>query len=230
MLQAHSSAAQRALCSSPMGANLPEADQIRLAQIATARQFDKGELLFSQGDPCTGFYLVIEGMVKVFRLSPEGREKVLVVVPPGQTFAEAALFGDGRFPAYAEAIAPSRLLFFPKGPFLRLLREDPDLSFKMLASMATWLKRMVGLIEELALQSAAGRFAHYLLSESGPSDKTVRLAMTKKDLAGRLGITPETLSRLLAELAGHQILQVKGRTITILDRVHLESVATAGKL
>jgi CRP/FNR family transcriptional regulator len=229
MLPAALRVAEQALCSSPMGANLPEQDRLRLAQIAAARQFGKGELLFSQGDPCTGFFLVIDGMIKIFRLSPDGREKVLVVVPPGQTFAEAALFGDGRFPAYAEALSPSKLLFFPKGPFLSLLREDPDLSFKLLASIATWLKRMVGLIEELTLQSASGRFAHYLLSETAPSDRTLRLALSKKDLAGRLGITPETLSRLLADLAGRQILQVRGRTLSILDRTRLESVATAGR-
>jgi len=213
-----------------MGASLPEPDRIRLAQIASPRQYGKGDLLFSQGDPCTGFFLVTEGMVKVFRLSPEGREKVLVVVPAGQTFAEAALFGDGKYPAYAEAITPSKLLFFPKGPFLRLLRDDPDLSFKMLASMATWLKRMVGLIEELTLQSASGRLAHYLLSETAPSGATLRLAMSKKDLAARLGITPETLSRLLADFNAREILQVRGRSLTILNRASLETVATAGKL
>jgi CRP-like cAMP-binding protein len=222
--------AAAALRSTPLASELPEGDRDRLSGIAVTRSVRKGQLLFSDGDACAGLFLVTQGRVKLFKLSPDGREKVIHLVSPGETFAEAALFGDGRYPVNAEAVDAVSLLLLPREPLLRLLREDPGLSFRMLASMASRLKRFVHQVEDLTFQSAAQRLAYHILSEASPGQRTARLSLQKKDLAAHLGMTPETLSRILASLRAQGTVTVKGPAITILDDEALRSVAAGRHL
>jgi len=167
----------------------------------------------------------VEGRVKLFKLSADGRERVVHVFGPGESFAEAAIFGDRRFPVNAQAMAPTELFFLPRDPLLRLFREDPELSLGILASMAIRLKGVVSRLETLTLQSAAGRLAHFLLINADPGGK-VRLRQPKKELAAHLGMAPETLSRLLAQLREAGALEVRGRTLVIADRRRIDEVAT----
>lgn len=195
----------------------------RLAAIVRVKSFCARETIFGEGDLCTGFYLVTEGAVKVYKLSPEGKEHVLHLVWPGETFAEAALFMGDAYPAYAEAIRSTRALFFPRDAFVSLIREDPEISMRLLAGMAVWLRTLVSQVEVLALRDSASRLAHYLAQRC--SDGKVALEVAKSVLASHLGMTPETLSRLFYKMEANGLIRVSGRSIAVLDEEGLKAIA-----
>lgn len=194
-----------------------------MSEIAGIRSFEARETIFNEGDPCTGFYVVIEGLAKVYKLSAEGREHVLHLLGPGDTFAEAAMFLDTSFLAYAETLKPSRMLFLPKEPFLELLNRRTEIAVRMLASMAIILRRMVGQVEVLALKDASARLAQYLVERQNES--AVQLRAPKAVVASYLGMSPETLSRLFLKLEGLGVARVSGRTIYIDDPGKLRELA-----
>ena len=207
-------------------------DQLEIiGSIAVSRHHLKGEIIFSEGDDGNGFYVVASGMVKIYKLSPEGKEHILHVFGPGEPFGEVAVFTGQPFPANAEAIAESRLLFFPKSDFVRLITNTPSLTLNMLAVLSLRLRQFAVKIEDLSLKEVPGRLASYLLllvDEQGAGD-TVQLIISKGQLASLLGTIPETLSRVLARMADQHLISVQGRTITILDRDGLEFLAEHGK-
>lgn len=198
-----------------------------IAEVARIREFEARQTIFNEGDPCTGFYAVIDGTVKVYRLSAKGKEHVLHLLGPGDTFAEAAMFLDTDFLAHATAIKPSRTLFLPKEPFLGLLKHRTEIAVRMLASMAIILQRMVSHVEVLALKDASERLAQFLLEKQ--SESAVRLRVPKAVIASHLGISPETLSRLFLKMEGLGVARVSGRTIYVEDAERLKEIA-AGKL
>lgn len=204
-------------------ANLPDEMLDALALIARSRDFKPRETIFSDGDPCAGFYLLSSGAAKLYKLSPDGREHVLHMVYPGETFAEAALFLEQSYPAYAEAIRPSRTLLFPKDAFLQMLQENPDFALRLLGGMALWLRRLVSQVEVLALRDASSRLAHYLRDMQ--QDGKVVFEAPKAMVASHLGMSPETLSRLFCKLEGEGVIRVQGRKVTILDDASLEAFA-----
>ncbi len=212
-----------ALKGSEMFASLESGMLEKLASLAGWRSFDPREIIFSEGEPCGGFYLLAEGAVKVYKLSAEGREHVLHLVWPGQTFAEAALFLGDSYPAYAEAVRASRTVRFPREGFIALLRSEPDIALRLMGGMALWLRRLVGQVESLALRGAASRLAGYLLDlEDGGA--TV-LPAAKAVVAAHLGITPETLSRLFLRMETGGLISVRGRSISLLDTSSLREIA-----
>jgi len=223
-------AADLALASSSFAGELPEADRRRLTGIAVTRRYRKDQILFTDGELCAGLFLLTLGRVKLFRLSSDGRERVIHLVEPGQSFAEAALFGDGRYPVSAQAIAPATVVLLPREPLVRMLREDPGLAFRMLGSMAVHLKRFVHQVEDLTFQSAAQRLAYHVLSSAGPGGRSARLTLPKKDVAGHLGMTPETFSRILASFRAQGVVEVRGSVIAIHDTQGLQSVAAGRRL
>ena len=172
-----------------------------VANIAELQSVRRGERLFDQENSCEGMFVVARGQVKVFKLNVEGKEHLLHMVREGETFAEAALFGGFDYPASAQAVADSQLVFLPKRPLLQLLTLHPELPLKLLASMSMWLRRMVDLMEDLVLRDAAGRIAKHLLSlRADPADATVKMKLKHQELAAHLGLTRETVSRTLAHL------------------------------
>lgn len=213
----------------PHFAALPEALLARVVAASHALQLDSGELVFREGDPCDGFYVLGEGRVVVFRLTPDGREQIVHQVEPGRTFAEAALFHAGRFPASARAAAsPTRILRIDGPTFRGLLRDEPALAESMVGSLCIWLHTLLDRIEVLTLSSAGSRLAHHLLrlpARDGIQGLVVTLPGTKKDLAGQLSITPETLSRLLGRWRERGLVAVDGAHVTLLDASALEAVA-----
>ncbi len=217
----------RALAQCALAFGLSPADRERLVRLAAARTLRKGQLLFSEGEPAAAMFLVVEGLVKIFKLAPDGREKVLNVFPAGETLAEAALFGEGRYPASAQAVGLACVAGFPRQPLLQLLRDHPELSFRMLAGMSVKLKILGQRIEELTFQSASVRLTSYLLAEMEARQRPqLRLDLSKRDLAAFLGMTPETLSRLLASLREAGAIEVRGRLLTILSPDHLRRLAS----
>ena len=198
-----------------------------IARIISDKEYKKGQLIFSEGDEGVGFYLVISGRVKVYKLSPEGKEQIMHIFGPGQPFAEVPVFEGSRYPANAEAMERCKLFFFPKKAFISLIQENPSLSINMLASLSQRLKQFSNLIESLSLKEVPGRLASYLLylSDRNGSIDEFQLDIAKSQLASLLGTIPETLSRIFAKMDSKKLVEINGPRITILNRIGLEDLA-----
>jgi CRP/FNR family transcriptional regulator len=188
----------------------------RVGSLLRLRQTEAGETLFREGDDCTGFFVVLEGAVQLQRSAPDGRETVLSVVRSGQSFAEAAVFSGGPFPATAVALEATLLALFPKGSFLRMLKEDPDLCLGALESLSSWHHRLTFQVQQLSQEGGTGRLRRWLGDQARESrDGIVRLRVPKKTLAAQLGMAPETLSRLLRSLRDSGEIHEEGREIRL---------------
>jgi CRP/FNR family transcriptional regulator len=212
----------------PLFEGLPEDQLEDLARIALDKRFGKGDPIFFEGDEAHGFYVVVRGHVKVFKLSMDGKEQILHIFGPGEPFGEVPVFAGQDFPAHAGAIAESLLLYFPKNAFTNLITKTPSLALNMLAVLSRRLRQFTLQVEHLSLKEVPGRLAVYLLylSNENGGDVTVDLAISKGQLASLLGTIPETLSRILAKMTKNGLIQVDGRRIEILDRQGLDDLAT----
>lgn len=217
-----------------MNFDLPDREQLRggylLAALAPTefeevlaharvRTLVPDECLFEQGDPCTHFFFVLTGIVKLCRVAPSGEEKVMDLVRPGHYFAEAAMLMDGRYPVYARVLEPTRLVSLDNKHFLGLLRNNGDLCMRLLSKMSQRIHGLVNEIDNLTLHSGTQRVIGYLL-EQLPADAilpSVRLMVPKHVIASRLGIQPETLSRVLAKLRSSQLIDVNDDMIVLHD-------------
>ncbi|MBE0501406.1 MAG: Crp/Fnr family transcriptional regulator [Desulfuromonadales bacterium] len=215
--------------SCPLFADLSAEELTQLEAIVHRRKVQRGELLFSDGDAAKGFYVVVEGRVKVYKLSADGKERILHIVQPGSTFAEAAIFGDGNYPAYAEPLVTSTLLFFPKRDFLNLLHNQSQMAINMIAGLSRYLRQFATQVEQLTFQDVPARLAKYLLTLPGAATGRVVLPISKGQLASNLGTVSETLSRTLRKLADEGLLAVEGKNITLLDSDELEELAISTK-
>ncbi len=200
-----------------------------LLSIIRIRKFNKGEILFEEGGAAEGFYIVSSGKVKVYKLSPDGRERILHVVQPGNSFAEAAIFDDGRYPAFAETLNHSTLLFFPKQEFLELLHQHSQLAINMIAGLSRFLRQFTVQIEDLTFRDVPARLARYLLSFFDTTPISILLPVSKTQLASNLGTTSETLSRTFRKLSDDEIIHVQGKNIEILDAERLSELAESYK-
>jgi len=209
----------------PLFAGLAEQDLAALQAISRVRECPRGDLLFADGEEAKGCYVVLDGTVKVYKLSAEGKERILHIVHPGGTFAEAAIFGDGLYPAYAEPLLPSRLLFIPKDGFLALLQGNSRVAINMIAGMSRFLRQFAQQIEELTFKDVPSRLASYLLALTKGKRTTVELPIAKSQLASNLGTVSETLSRTLRKRSDDDIIRVNGKQVDILDIERLEELA-----
>ena len=220
----------------PLFAGLKEEDLKRIRAIASLKKVGKKEILFSDGEEAKGFYVILSGKVKLYKISPEGKEQILHVVSAPDAFAEAALFLEGSYPAFAEALIDSQLLFFPKRDFIQLIEKNPQLSINMIVSLSHFLRRFASLIEELSLREVSSRIAKYLIdlslksAKEGESLKEVELDLSKTQLASKLGTISETLSRTLAKMKAKGIIDVKKNRILILNREALKELASGLKM
>lgn len=211
-----------ALRKAPLFANLPHDDMGRVAAIASPRHYEKRASIFREGERAEGFFVVAEGRVKVFKLSEDGKEQVLHLIGPGQSFAEATIFEGGAYPAYAEALEGCDLVFLPKRSFTDLLEKNPRIALRMMASLSRWLKRMTDLVESISLRDVETRLVRYLSEEFSGRGVPVRdgavieLDVGKSVLASRLGTVPETFSRTLKKLQDEGKIRVRGKQIRIL--------------
>ena len=206
----------------PMFSNLPPGDLDRIALISSVRHFAKRAPVFREGDRADGFFVVVSGSVKVFKLSEDGKEQVLHILEAGQSFAEATIFEAGVYPANAEALSNSDLLFLPKRPFIELLEKNPKMALRVLGSLSKWLKRMTDLVENLALRDVEARLVFFVSEEMNRLGLPLRdgavyeIPVGKNVLASRLGTVPETFSRTLKKLQEEGKIRVKGNQIRIL--------------
>lgn len=200
-----------------------------LASILRVRKFPKGEVIFADGDEADGFFIVGQGKVKIYKLSPEGKERILHVIQPGNSFAEAAIFDDGCYPAFAETLVSTELLFFPKREFFELLHQHTQLAINMIAGLSRFLRLFTVQIEDLTFRDVPARLSRYLLDISVEGSELITLPITKSQLASNLGTTSETLSRTFRKLADDEIIAVKGKQITLLDFDRLYAFAESFK-
>jgi CRP-like cAMP-binding protein len=216
----------------PLFSGLDDREMSELEAISVSRRYPKGTLIFSEDEEAKGFFVVISGKVKVYKLSPEGKEQILHIVAPGQTFAEAALFAGSTYPAFAESLAQTRVLYFSKESFLNLIRENPQISLNMIASLSQWLRKFVSLVEELSLKDVSARLSKYLIDLSAQSGRSsasgieFELDINKSQLASQLGTISETLSRALRKLRDKRVIEVEGKKITILQKEILEEISS----
>jgi CRP-like cAMP-binding protein len=210
---------ENALRSCQLFLGLPAADIAAIASYAIPKQLAKGDYLFREGDPSQGFYIMQRGGMNVHRVSATGKEQVIHVFLPGESFAEASLATESGYPANARAITESTVLLIPKRDFIELLRSRPELALRMLGSMSQHLRVLVGLLDDLTLKDMETRLANWLLKRCPrplPSGiVTLQLDRTKRVLAAEMGTTSETLSRTLAKFREQKLVQVKGNAITL---------------
>ena len=211
----------------PLFAGLPREQLHAIEAIAVEKKLSRGETAFSEGDPGDGFYVVATGTMKIYKVSSEGKEQILHIFGVGEPFGEVPVFSGQRFPANAQAIAPSRLLFFPRERFVRLVSETPSLALNMLAVLSLRLRQFTNQIENLSLKEVPARLAAYLiyLSDEQQDPEQVSLAISKGQLASLLGTIPETLSRIFTKMANQNLIRVQGRKIELIDRMALEDLA-----
>ncbi len=202
-----------------------------IREIATDQDFSKGGIIFSDGEPGRGFYLVAGGRVKIYKMSAEGKEQILHVVGPGEAIGAVAVFSGKSYPANAQAIIDSRLLFFPRSRFVALLAENPELTMNLLAIFAKRLREFTLQIESLSLKEIPGRLASYLLdqSEKQKTPDAVCLEVSRSQLADILGAAPESLSRAFAGLTRWGLIDARGDQIQFLDPCGLQDLAEYGK-
>jgi CRP/FNR family transcriptional regulator, dissimilatory nitrate respiration regulator len=220
------------LVESLLFAGLPQ-DQLQSIQnIIVEKEFGKGETIFSEGDKGAGFYVVSQGLVKIFKVSLEGKEQILHIFGPGEVFGEVPVFMGENYPANAVSIQKSRLLFFPRVAFVDLISQNPSLSLNMLAVLSMRLRQFAAQIENLSLKEVPGRLASYLILLYREQDQTgsILLTISKSQLASLLGTIPETLSRILAKMSSRNLIEVNGKEITLLDMDGLEDLAESGKI
>jgi CRP/FNR family transcriptional regulator len=207
---------------------LAQPDLENIAATTTIKSLDKGDYLFHEGDRAHGFYVVQRGAINVHRVNAAGKEQIIHVFRSGESFAEIALASERGYPADARAIEPTQVLLVQKEGFLALLKRQPELALRMLGSMSSHLRVLVGQLEDLTLKDVETRLANWLVKRcpNPQSDQPVRieLTMTKRVLAAELGTVSETFSRTLAKFREQKLLTVKGRTITVLSPVKLHAL------
>jgi CRP-like cAMP-binding protein len=206
---------------------LTEAELKRVAEHGSLVELEAGETIFSQGEPCHEFYLVQRGMIKLYRISVDGTEKVMDLVGPKQSFAEAVMF-SGNYPVHADALEPSTVFAFDCKDFMAQLRNNVELCFRLMSSMSRRLHGMINEIDQLTLHSGAQRLAQYLLEqvpEGVVQSPCIRLLVPKLVIASRLGIQPETFSRIMARLRNEGMIETHHDTILLKDLGALRRLA-----
>lgn len=226
----------RSLKRVPLFAGLNEEESREIGSIAAAMEVDKGEILFTDCEESNGLYVLLAGKVKLYKVSPEGKEQIIHVISPPDTFAEASIFLKGSHPFYAETLSDCQLLFLPKRDFREVIKKSPRLSANMTIALSRYVKRYASLIEDLSLKEVPSRIARYLLdlslrqSKKARSAWEVELDLSRSQLASRLGTIRETLSKNLAKMKARGIIDIRKNKIIILNHEILEKLAGGMKL
>jgi len=216
------------LFEAPLLAHLSNDDRCLVAGAGTKLRLDRGEILFHEGDRADAVFVLTGGRMKLVRYSESGRELLIHLVAPGQSFAEAALFGSETYPATAEALEDSTCWRLPRQRLVDLVRERPELGLSMMASIAMWTRRLVGKLQLLTQRRVEERLALYLLSSYGRAPQSgdrISLGSSKQLVAAQCGTAPEVLSRTFRKLEDAGVLKVDGDAVTVLDAGKLHDLA-----
>lgn len=200
-----------------MFADLSAENLEAVAEVCVVRSLEKGGMLFREGDRAEGFYVLQSGAISVFKLTPDGREQIICVFRPPESFAEVTLATLETYPANAVALESSTVIVVQRAGFRELIVRKPELSLHMLASMSLHLKHLVQTLQDYKGRQIEGRLVDWLLRHAPPGGTVVELPVTKKNVAGQLGVTSETLSRTLARFREEGLIRVEGPRIHLLD-------------
>ena len=210
---------------------LPAPQRAALARRLRSAVFAPRQRVFEEGAPCAGLWIVVEGRIKVFRISPEGREQVLHVEGPGATLGEVPLFDRAGYVASATAQTAARLLWLPRRELDALCQRHPDVAVAIIATLARRVRAFAGLAGDLTLRSVRVRLGRLVLDEAGRTGRLTRggvevtLPGTRDEIAARVGTVREPLSRALAALAREGLVTVRGRRLLVRDVKGLEDAA-----
>ena len=202
-----------------------------LAGRVVERRFQKDEILFVAGEEARGLYVIVEGAVRAFRVSPDGREQVIHVERAGATIAEVPVFDDGTYPSTAAAEEQTITLFIDKRDVRHLFLEHPEIALAALKGLAGRLRRCAELVEALSLREVGQRLARFLLAEARRSGTrtenriSINLTQTNQQIAARIGSVREVVSRAFTRLQHEGLIIVEGRRLVILDEAALEAFA-----
>ncbi|MGI9103300.1 MAG: Crp/Fnr family transcriptional regulator [Terriglobales bacterium] len=202
-------------------ADLSETEIKFLAERAVPRQYSSGEIIFSEGDPCPGLYVIEAGRVRLFKSAPSGREQVLAIEPAGNSIAELPVFDGGNFPASAAAVDDATLLFVSKQDFHSLCLVHPKVALKVLRVVGSRLRRLVGIIEELSFTTVRSRLISLLLrlaseqARGATANVSITLPASNQELASHIGTVRELVSRNINRLQAEGLVKLDGRTVII---------------
>jgi len=209
--------------------NLSEPEFAFLSSHLLQRKYKSGELIFGEGDPCTGLYVVQSGHVRIFKSSAGGREQVLTIDGPGSSIAELPVFDGGNYPASAQAVSDSTLLFFSRQDFQTLCLQHPQVALKVLRVIGGRLRRLVGIIEELSFTTIRHRLIALLVrlgkTNGARHGDSVRLTLpaNNTELAAQIGTVRELVSRNLSRLQSEGLIQMDNRELEIPSLARLQA-------
>jgi len=218
----------------PIFSGLTEPESAFLAERVVQRKFSAGEMIFGEGEPCSGLYIIESGSVRIFKSSAGGREQVLSIDGPGGSIAELPVFDGGNYPASAQAVTATTLVFVSKQDFHSLCIQHPEVALKVLRVVGGRLRRLVGIIEELSFTTVRHRLAALLvrLAKTEGVHSTSGVAFTlpvnNNELAAQIGTVRELVSRNLSRLQAEGLIQIDGRTIVVPNLKELETELDAG--
>lgn len=223
--------AHEILIRSQLFGGLPEEHITEIEKIAVDKKYNKGDVIFYDGDEGNGFYLIAAGSVSVYKLSPDGKEQILHIVKEGDTIGAVPVFSGKSFPANARALSKTHLLFLDRGKFIDLITGKPNLIMNLLALLSMRLREFTIQVENLSLKEIPGRLAFYLLylAQEQENKNLVKLNISKVQLANLLGTGPESLSRALSSMKTKKLIAEEGNIIRLLNRNQLEELAETGK-
>lgn len=207
----------------PLFADLAEKETMFLATRVARRQYKRGQAIFHDGEPCRGFFVVESGVVRLFKTSVDGREQVLAIMGPGNVFGELPVFDGGPYPASAAALSEASVFFVSKEDFHALCRRHPEVLLKVLQVVASHLRRVIGVVEELSFTTVRHRLAVLLLQLARRRGKRatcgiqITLTSSHEELAAHIGSVRELVSRNLSQLQAEGLIKRQGKNIIIPD-------------
>lgn len=220
---------EQTLLGAPILRHLDPADQKRMLETGAERRLDPRQVLFCTGDRADAVYILVSGKIKLVRHTPQGKELLLHLVNPGESFAEAALLGDGTYPATAVALEPSVVYCWPRSRLIELLSNTPDLALGMVLSVSMWTRRLVTQLELLTQRRVEERLAIYLKGRSGGkrlmAGHEIFLREPRNLIAAQIGTVPEVLSRTFRRLEESGLVEITANKVRILDADGFDALA-----
>ncbi len=197
---------------------MPESLIEQVARCMHLRQYERGEILFLEGDPCEGMYLLLSGSAKIYRLSTKGKQLIIRVLHPGETFAEVPAFDGGPNPVNVEALEQCRVWLVPSTTLRELILQHPPFAQKVILNFGRLLRSMVDALSEMAFYQITHRLARFLSELPADEQGIILTRITQEQMAAHLGTVREVVARSLKELEQTGAIRLEDRRIRIVNR------------